>query len=292
MKIKSLFDRYVGIDWSGAKSPLKSYSVALASCNATDDGSPNAITSKLSRTDVYEYILGLADSKQRGLVGIDCNFGYAQSVAQTHFGDDINYRKLWSLVDNINDANPNFFAGKFWQHPKFQSCFWTKGKQPEWFKLEALRRLTEQRAIDAGLGIPESPFKLIGAKQVGKGGLAGMRLVHQLKQQLGDKLAIWPFEQSNTDKAQIVVCEIYPRLFIKYANYGNLKVRDLDTLNDVLNHLQSSSYFSNIPLNDHLSDAIIASAGLRYFCEHRQALSKPIPDAASLIEGWIFGVPF
>ena len=286
------FDEYIGVDWSGAKSPQHSHSIALATCNTLGSEAPSPISKKLSRTDVHNLIVEKLKGDKRVLVGIDCNFGYAASVAKKQLGEAVNYTRLWQAVDSVNAEHKNFFAGNTWSTSDFAEYFWTQGKQPEWFNPQLLRRHTETAAAEQGLGIPESPFKLIGAKQVGKGGLAGMRMLRSLKSTYGDKIAIWPFETSLIASAQVVMTEIYPRLFIKHAGFGNNKVRDVESLNKILKHFSCKPFIQNGPLNDHLSDAIIASAGLRWYCKHKAPFSVDVdmPVQAITLEGWIFGV--
>lgn len=286
-----MFDQYVGIDWSGAKAPQRSHAIAYAKCNANNCNAPDFNNDKLSRTDIFNKLCKLAEQSQRTLAGIDCNFGYNINVGKKQFGDNVNNLDLWNTVERLNTNYPNFFAGNFWQQKPYSDYFWTHGKQPHWFNANELRRKTECKAKEQRLGIPESPFKLIGAKQVGKGGLAGMRLIHNLKLQFGDKIAIWPFEQNNLEQANLVITEIYPRLFIRSAGFGNEKIRTYDDLNTILNHFNLNSIGSSELLNDHLTDAIIASAGLKWFCENGYHLTTiPLPNDAINFEGWIFGV--
>ena len=155
------------------------------------------------------------------------------------------------------------------------------------------RRVTEQVCGDSGYGWPESPFKLIGPKQVGKGGLAGMRLVHDLKAHLSDRLAVWPFDADN-DGCAIVITEIYPRQFLKRAGHGNAKIRDLAGLNRVLAAMGSKPYKDPDAFSDHDADALISAAGLRMMC----GTAKTVPEAIATPkaprqtlerEGWIFG---
>ena len=304
------FSHYMGIDWSGAKTPKRSHSIAVSQCSSGQLQSnrqcsalmaaPTALEHKLSREDVFDILSDAVTSSRRTLVGIDCNFGYCQSVAHAQFYNNITAQKLWHEINTLCQHENNYFAGEVWTSIALAKHFWCEGKQPNWFNAKQLRRVTEQAAADSGLGIPESPFKLIGAKQVGKGGLAGMRLLHHLKTNFADKVAIWPFEASLTDTATLVICEIYPRLFIRYAKYGNQKVRSIKELNTILKRLGTAPYadanaHESDSLNDHLTDAIISSAGLRWFTEcmtEMQPLSTyHLPPAATTVEGWIFGIP-
>ena len=45
------------------------------------------------------------------------------------------------------------------------------------------------------------------------GSLAGMRLLHQLKQHLGERLSIWPFDDIADGKTDLVLVEIFPSLY-------------------------------------------------------------------------------
>nr|WP_136251622.1 hypothetical protein [Ningiella ruwaisensis] len=292
-----MFDSYIGIDWSGAKSPLKSNAIAMASCDNIIDSKPCFDSKKKSRSDVFAVLRDYANDKKRTLAGIDCNFGYCIDVGHKQFGKNAHFNTLWQTVDALNHGHDNFFAGEFWTHPEYGRAFWTQGKQPEWFDLHALRRQTEIKAHLQGLGTPESPFKLIGAKQVGKGGLAGMRMIAELKREFPKKVCVWPFDIDHFHSASLVITEIYPRLFIRHAGFGNEKVRTEAQLNTILQHFgvdcrqTYSSDASDSGISDHLSDAIIASAGLRWFCQNERVLDiNKLPEQALRFEGWIFGV--
>lgn len=284
------FEQFVGIDWSGAKTPKQSYSVSLASCLA-GHSCPHPIKTKLSRDDVFNWIAQQIERGTSSLVGIDCNLGYAHSVLEAQLGTGASYLQLWSEIETLCKGEPNFFAGPVWQSSSLSDSFWTSGTQPDWFNLHALRRITEHKAVDQGFGNPESPFKLIGAKQVGKGGLAGMRVMHKLKLVYGDKVAIWPFEQHLVDSATVIISENFPRYFIRRAGFGNQKIRNMSELNAVLAFYDSGGFSEMLTLNDHLSDAIIASAGMRWLFAHENPLLIcSLPPQAIQCEGWIFGV--
>lgn len=287
------FDVFVGVDWSGAKSPMRTKSIALAGLHQTS--SQIELYDQIrSRTAVFEWILAQINSSYRILVGVDCNFGYAQEVGVQQFGVSYDHRDLWAEVEACNEGKENFFAGGFWQHPKYAKYFWETGKKPVGFSMP--RRLTEVICGEAGMGWPESPFKLIGAKQVGKGGLSGMRLAYHLKKQLGEKVCIWPFEQHLCMSAQIVITEIYPRQFIRRAGLGSKKL-DLKSLNTALEFFKSAP-IKDKNITDHDADAIVSAAGLRYLCggketvPQRLAYPKMLDTKRASREGWIFGVGF
>lgn len=289
------FQNFIGIDWSGAKTPVNTKSIAVAICDKGVNA-PTLHSDIRSRTAVYDYIKSLALSDRRSLIGIDCNFGFSEKIGQTIFGDQYTYLDLWTAVEECNHHNANFFAGGFWEHIDYQKHFWTSGKMPLNFTMP--KRLTEQASIENEFGRPESPFKLIGAKQVGKGGLAGMRMVYQLKQELGSKIAVWPFESIEAcNQAKIVITEIFPRQFIQRSKAGPQKIRNAESLNTVLKFMHSDPYDGRT-FTDHDTDAIISAAGLRYLCGTNDilptALSNPMPSSPKTLqrEGWIFGVGY
>lgn len=289
------FDQFIGIDWSGALSPVQTKSIAVSSCER-GSAAPKLLKPPShkywSRSDVAAFILDLLNTDKRILIGIDANFGYAAEVIEAQFGKGANYRDLWRAVDDGSKGAPNFFAQKYWQ--SWPQYFWTEGKRPDHITLP--RRVIENECGKAGLGWPESPFKLIGPKQVGKGGLAAMRLAHYLKETASDKICIWPFEVEIADKAQIVISEIYPRQFLKRSGHGNAKVKTLDDLNIALSYFASKPMSGMAEISDHDTDAIISAAGLRWLCGEGKALTADLslPEKLRgqnpLVEGWIFGV--
>ena len=289
------FDRFVGIDWTGAKLPIRSPSIAVAMCDQGTEMPPTLIFGPWSRQMVADYIARLVKDKKRTLVGIDCNFGYAMAVIEAQLGYGKTAFDLWQTVDQCCANDANFFAGEFWTHPDYAAFFWTSGKQPLDFRMP--RRVTETACGECGFGWPESPFKMIGAKQVGKGGLAGMRLAHHLKKTYGDQVAIWPFDTDAVcNTAVIVITEIYPRQFIKRSGFGSQKIRTFDDLNAALVKMHSKVFHDDFH-SDHDTDAIIAAAGLRYLCGNQphlaHGLSHPHTNRIMLeTEGWIFGAGY
>lgn len=281
------FKNFIAIDWSGAKKPVQTTAIALAHCRQDQDA-PQTLAHKLSRQCVFDYLVQQAQSPDISLVGIDANLGYAQNMAVQLCGPHGTPAQLWQMVDTICVNSPNFFGGPMWQHPNFETFFWAQGKQPQNWLPQYYRRVTETACSQQGLGYPENPFKLIGPKQVGKGGLAAMRLLHQLKTCLGDKLCVWPFELPNANTSMVLV-EIYPRLFLQQMGFGTLKLRNLTNLNKVLAGFNAQAFNSpNAILTDHLADALVAAAGMRFLAQQASAWPK-LPKRVGN-EGWIFGV--
>ena len=283
----------MAIDWSGARSPEKSRAVALAWCDG-GDAAPTVIDYPLTRACVREWIAGRVGLSERCLIGIDCNFGYAEETGRAQFGEAYTYLDLWRAVEESSSSLPDYFAQGFWQHEIYGRPFWTSGPRPSHFDA-ARQRLTERVCREGGYGNPESPFKLIGPKQVGKGGLAGMRVLHSLKHQFGNQICIWPFE-NHTDQANVVIAEIYPRLFLKTAGFGQAKIRNSTALNHALSFFKSKIVREDMKFSDHMTDAIISSAGLRYLAGSEEEIPDKIArphqmtGRVAMSEGWILGV--
>ncbi len=287
------FDQFIGVDWSGAKAPIKTKSIAVASLSKEKDDLTLHQNIR-SRSAVANFIGNVIKGGKRTLIGIDCNFGYAVEILRKQIGQNATAPDLWAKVDDVNAENPNLFAGDFWMHPKFKEDFWTTGKMPINFQMP--KRMTEIICADNGYGRPESPFKLIGAKQVGKGGLAGMRMAHILKQKYGSKVAIWPFDNDQScDLAVVVLTEIYPRQFIMRAAMGSQKIRKDNDLKKILEFYGLTNQ-KHKNFTDHDTDALVSAAGLRYLCGMNQTIPNTISNpsrmtkTAQSCEGWIFGV--
>lgn len=284
------FDRFVGVDWSGATG--RNYSgIAVADCHAGTDA-PVLIAApgrrRWGRTDFVDWMAAQAGQGERLLIGIDCAFALPAAMAGQVLGGDYSAAELWAYIDATCADAGDFFGGPFAEHEAHQAHFWHRGPRPTGFAQH--HRATEHACKAAGLGSPESPLKLVGARQVGKGGLAGMRVLHALKTRLGHAFAVWPFDPA--ERADIVCIELYPRLFMKMAGHGNGKVRTAEALDKCLTALGSAP--GRDPpqtLSDHETDALVAAAGLRFIAGDPAVWSPPAMDSLALrAEGWIFGV--
>lgn len=270
------FDAYIAVDWSGAIQ--RGYpGVAVAEC-VPGCSAPQLIAPPgarvWARSAVLEWLRVQLASHRKLLIGFDFAFMLP--------GVGMPGPELWAGVEAASALLPDLQGQAYIAR---DSRFWIAGRRPAGWDEEALHRPTERACRDAGLGRPQTPLKLIGAKQVGKGALAGMRLLHALRQSQPGPLCIWPFD-GPPGPDQSVIAEIYPRLFIREAGFGDRKLRHPDTLDQALIHLESDPAGLKT-LDDHQSDALIAAAGLRRIA-NRPNLWQTGRDPT---EGWILGVP-
>ncbi len=134
---------------------------------------------------------------------------------------------------------------------------------------------------------PQSCFNLVGAAQVGKSSLTGMRLLHRLK----GRVPIWPFDP--VPATGPVMVEIYTSIAARAGliRKGRSKVRDAATLDEVLAALNSDPHAPLRQYDDHSTDAMLTTAWLRNVADDH-ALWNPsgLTPAIARSEGWTFGV--
>ncbi|PWC86939.1 hypothetical protein TSH100_11150 [Azospirillum sp. TSH100] len=287
------FGRFIAIDWSGARG--KRYAgIAVAECG-TGDTPPRLVEGPggwWSRTAVFDWLRAELAREPAPvgptLVGIDCAFSLPFAVAALGFaGREATVFDLWDAVEEVCAAEPDFGGGPFASHPLHGVGFWHGGPQPDWY--EDPHRATEWACRADGLGHPQSPYKLIGSRQVGKGALAGMRVLRALRVALPGRLAVWPFEEPAPGRS--VMVEIYPRLFLKHTGIGQRKIRDGAEMDEALRRLGSQPLKVAGPVSDHDSDALVSAAGLRWLAGTPRIWAPPgLDDTARRQEGWIFGV--
>lgn len=276
----------VAIDWSGARG--KRYrGIAVAVCDASGDGPPALVTPPSgwwSRTAVHEWLSGLTDA----VVGIDCAFSLPFAVAGRHLPADATAFTLWDRIETACAGEPDFGGAPFVTDPVFGPDFWTAGRQPGWYTDP--HRGAEWACRRDGLGEPQSPYKLIGAKQVGRGALAGMRMLRALRAADPGRVAVWPFDAPGP-VLRLVLAEIYPRLFLMSAGFGRRKLRDGADLDAALAVLGSRPLGLTGAVDDHAADALVSAAGMRRLLGVPGVWAPPaLDEEARRREGWIFGV--
>jgi hypothetical protein len=222
----------------------------------------------------------------RALIGIDSAYGFPfvdKGAFFPEFPKDMDAVRMWGHVEELCSGNEDLYGGGFVTEYR-DHYHLTKGGKGKSYQRRL--RLSETLSIERGHGPCESVFHLIGPSQVGLSALSTMRMLAFLHHQ--DHIAVWPFAEAKG--ASIVMVEIYAALFAHMAGHRG-KVRDGRTLSSLLNSLGSQGGSFKGPMDDHTSDAMLTSAGLRFIAA-QQKYWKPegLSDRVRQTEGWIFGI--
>jgi hypothetical protein len=283
-------DAFIAIDWSGAAPGYSG--IAVARCGP-GDAAPRLVrppARRWTRTAVAQWLGAEFHAGLRTLVGFD--FAFAMPYETEGYLAGCGARDafaLWDLIETASGDEADFGAAAVPADPRFAPCYWTSGAMPGGWKVR--RRQTELACASATGTYPETVFKLIGAKQVGKASLTGMRVINHLRRRHAGRVSVWPFEKAPVRaEGGSVLVEIYPTLFRKQAGHGTAKLRSLAELNRGLRALGSQPLRTRSVLTDHDTDALISAAGLRRLWDGGYRCDEV--DAQIRQEGWIFGVPF
>jgi len=288
------FETVLGIDWSGARSgPLKGLQVAEARPGSA--AAPVLLDGPLpggrwSRGSVLDLLVRRIEGGERLLAGIDFAFAYAHGDRGAYFpGLDAgpeSARELWRFVDGFGQPGDDFYGGHVYQpgSPVREHYMAPNLKG----RLYTHRQRRTEIACAAQVTSPHPVFKCIGAANVGTGSLAGMRVLHALKERLGDRVTIWPFDASTPGPA--TVCEIFPRQYFKRAAVDPRAWRDPQVIDQALDYHGTGPY-SGAPLDtEDKADAVVSAAALQALSEIEQLWHRPDLYPEAQREGWIFGV--
>ncbi len=228
------------------------------------------------------------------LIGLDLSFALPFADANAYFpGSPIgpgDARELWDMVDRTSTADPHLSVDGFLSHPEMSRYFRQHGgRLGDRFGGHPLGRVrvVEARMRDTGLARPASGFNLVGAAQVGKSSLTGMRVLHRLR----GAIPIWPFDALPARGPVIV--EIYPAIAARAGGVraGRSKIRTPAALSDAMARLNVPRYEPPAMGDDHASDALITAAWLRRVSADPAMWSPPpLAPEIALAEGWTFGV--
>jgi hypothetical protein len=285
------FSRFACIDWSGARTErLKG--IAVAECEA-GSGTPRLIRpadGHWSRADILAWLIERADDDL--LIGVDFSTALPFADAGAYFpgapDSPADARALWRQIDESCRDDPHLGATSYirdraaWfrigteKGAQFDSPLFNNGRL----------RLVEQAEAS---GRPASCFNLVGAKQVGRSSLTGMRVLHRL----GDRVKVWPFDPVPARGALIV--EIYTSIAAACAlpRTGRSKFTTGEELDKALTApaIGSAPYHHKGSIDDHSSDALLTAAWLRRAATEPHPWQPPEMRRVRDTEGWTFGVP-
>ncbi|WP_316715500.1 hypothetical protein [Sphingosinithalassobacter sp. CS137] len=196
-------------------------------------------------------------------------------------------KALWALVEELSAADPHLAATSFVAHPEARRHFRQRFDCGDLFPAGRGRFRVVEHGQEAMRLSPYSCFNLVGASQVGKSSLTGMRVFHRL----AGRIPFWPFDPL-PERGPVLV-EIYTALPARLAGMrkGISKIRDAATLDAMLEAFGSAPHAPLARYDDHATDAILSAAWLRAAAESPMlwAPSGLTPDIART-EGWTFGV--
>ena len=288
----SRFRHYVAIDWSGAAGE-RHKGIAVAVADAAG-GPPVLARHHWSREDILALLRDLPPDTLAGLdLGLSLPFADCGAFFPGWAASPSDARSLWALVERLSAGDPHLGAQGFVDHPQASRFFRRHGgREGAAFRCDDAAhgrgrfRVTELEQARMGCK-PYSNFNLVGAAQVGKSSLTGMRVLHAL----GGAVPVWPVDPLPPSGSILV--EIYTTIAAMAAgrSAGRAKMRSYAALNEALAALGSPPVAGTGALDDHATDALLAAAWLRTVA-HRPELWSPAkmtPEIART-EGWTFGV--
>jgi hypothetical protein len=198
------FERYIGIDYSGAQTPsssLKGLRVYAADRTvAPKEIQPPASPRKYwTRRGIAEWLVERLVERSPMLVGIDHGFSFPLQYFEQHglrldwpsFLDD--FQRHWPTDEDIYvDFVRESIAGNGA----------ARSGNPRW------RRVTELRARTA-----KSVFQFDVHGSVAKSTHAGIPWLRYIRQRVKDRAHFWPFDGWSVPPGRAVVAEVYPALW-------------------------------------------------------------------------------
>ena len=284
------FETFVAIDWSG-QAVARPAGLAGAMARA-GQGGPQIVAPEngWSRADLAQWIADLARQRARVLIGLDLSPAFPFVDQGAYFPGchpaPESGRALWALVEAVTQDDPHLGSSSFVTHPEFGRYFRRQADCGDLFGSGRGRlRACEEAQRRMGLS-PYSCFNLVGAAQVGKSSLTGMRVLHRL----ADDVPVWPFDPI-PDTGPLVV-EIYTTLAARAAGVraGRSKIRTAAALDAALAALGSAPHVPLGRYSDHVTDALLTAAWLRTAADDARLWSPPgMTVKIAATEGWTFG---
>jgi hypothetical protein len=256
------FDRYIGIDYSGAETPMSSLRglrvyIADRKAGPVEVKPPPSPRKYWTRRGIAEWLAEQLCEKGLTLVGIDHGFSFPLAYFQEHqlaldwtdFLED--FQRHWPTdedsvyVDFIRDGTCGNGAARLGNR--------------RW------RRLAEIRARGA-----KSVFHFDVQGSVAKSTHAGLTWLRRIRQQTAGRVHFWPFDGWHVPGGQSVMAEVYPAL---WSRSFPCEGRDAH---------QQDAYSIAAWMRRTDADGLLSS----YF--HPQL--EPGQRKTAEIEGWILGV--
>ena len=257
-----MFNRYIGIDYSGAAPPtssLKSLRVYMAGATSLpiEVQPPPSPRKYWTRKGIAEWLVERLKENQLTIVGIDHGFSFPLRYFETHhllpdwptFLDD--FQQHWPTDDDHTYVD-------FVRHGNCGNGAARMGNS-RW------RRFTEERARSA-----KSVFHFDVQGSVAKSTHSGIPWLRYLRHELGAPLHFWPFDGWNIPPGRSAIVEVYPSLWSRSFAIED-RTQDQHDAYAVAAWLREADQDARLP---------------RFL----SPLLTPAEKTLAQVEGWILGV--
>jgi hypothetical protein len=286
------FAHFIAIDWSGARGERHA-GIAVAMASGADAPVLVRPCHRWSRGEVAGWLARLAEDDADALIGFDFSAAFAHADRGAYFpgwdASPADMPALWAAVEGLCRDDPHLEVAGFLNHAEARRHFrHAAGDVGDHFGTGIGRlRVVEAHQRTSGQAASWSNFNLVGAGQVGKASLAGMRLLHRLH----PALPFWPLDP--VPATGPLLTEIYTSIAARAAGMraGRSKIRDGAALDAALIAIGSRPARIAGPISDHAADALLTAAWLRAVAQDT-ALWSPLllTGALARTEGWTFGI--
>ena len=201
----STFERYIGIDYSGAETPtssLKGLRVYMADRKSmpVEVQPPPSPRKYWTRRGVAEWLVARLSEKQSTLIGIDHGFSFPLKYFEKY-----HLKHDWpAFLDDFQQHWPTDEENTYVDFVRvgIRGNGAARSGNTRW------RRLTEIQA-----GAAKSVFHFDVQGQVAKSTHAGLPWLRYIRQMSGDRVHLWPFDGWDVTAGRSVVAEVYPSLW-------------------------------------------------------------------------------
>lgn len=194
------FDQYIGIDYSGAATPtsrLKGLQVFVASAGQYPSrvlAEPDHPTWNWTRKGVAEWLISIAETDTRFIVGIDHGFSFPLSYLKRY--------ELFSWEEFLRDLVVHWPTAGDHDYVEFSR----EGN-------ERTGENTEFRLCERWSSSAKSVFQFDVQGSVAKSSHAGIPWLLRIREKLGDRVHFWPFDGWLPPDDRSVIAEVYPSIF-------------------------------------------------------------------------------
>jgi hypothetical protein len=203
-EMKAAFDRYIGIDYSGAEtcdSSLKGLRVYMAehSSEPREVAPPPSLRRYWTRKAIAEWLVEGASETSFSLVGIDHGFSFPLQYFEKY-----GLPRDWpSFLDDFQKHWPTDEKNTYVDFVREGEC----GNGPARCGDSRWRRITEVRAG------AKSVFHFDVPGSVAKSTHAGIPWLRFLRTRAEDRVHFWPFDGWTVPPGKSAVVEVYPALW-------------------------------------------------------------------------------